>query len=495
MSLCDLDAVTVRGLLGRKAVSATEVVQAAIERIEAIDGAVNALPTRDFERALAAARAADGRIRRGEALGALEGLPIAVKDLEETAGLRTTFGSLLFRDHVPARDHSMVAAIRAAGGIVLAKSNTPEFGAGANTRNLVFGATGNPFDTTRTAAGSSGGSAVALATGMVALATGSDMGGSLRNPAAYCGIVGFRPTPGLVPNEKKLLGWAGLGVLGPMARTVADLRLLLGVIAGDDAADPLATTVPGRRIRHPGAFAAEAADLASLRAAVTPDFGFAPTDRHVRAVFAERCARMAPAFSAFEEATPDCGGSDDCFAVLRGLSFLAGFKDMVARTPELVGPNVRANVAEALRLDAAAVADAMKHQTVLYRRWLAFFERHDVLISPMMTIAPRPWAELYPAEIDGVPTRSYYHWLALAYAVTLVGHPAVTIPCGVDRDGMPFGIQLVGPRGADARLLAIAEALERHLAAEADTARPLPDLARLASAPPIAASPGFLEMG
>jgi amidase len=493
---CDLTAREARALIGRKQLSPVDLVASCIARIEALDHAVNAMVARDFDRARATARAAEQVVMRGEALGALHGLPIGVKDLECTEGLRTTYGSPIFRDFVPDQDDGTVARLRAAGAIVLGKTNTPEFGAGANTRNAVYGATGNPFDPRRSAAGSSGGSAVALATGMVPLATGSDMGGSLRNPAAFCGIVGFRPTAGLVPSETRGLGWSNLSVNGPMARNVADLALMLSAMVSDDARDPLATTIHGRQIRQPADFTPlPAMDLSHLRAAFTPDFGFAPTERVVRAAFAAVTAKVRPMFARAEDATPDCAGADDAFAVLRATNFLAGHAEKVRTRPQDVGPNVRANVAEGARYSAGDVAEAMLAQTALYRRWQDFFSAHDVVITPAITISPRPWSELYPTEIDGVATRSYFHWLALAYAVTLAGHPAVCLPVGRDAAGMPFGLQIVGPRGGDALVLAAAAALEAALAADPATARPLPDLAALRTAGPISAMPGFLGFG
>lgn len=493
---CDLSAVEARALIGEKKLSATELLESCIARIEAVDHAVNAMVARDYDRARAAAKEADAAVARGDALPALHGLPIGVKDLEDVAGLRTTYGSTLFRDHVPEKDQLIVAHTREAGAIVLGKTNTPEWGAGANTRNAVYGATGNPFDPSLSAAGSSGGSGVALACGMVPIATGSDTGGSLRNPAAYNGIVGFRPTPGLVPNEKKPLGWAALGVLGPMARTVPDLCLLLSAMVGDDAGDPLATTVEGRQVRRPEDFAVPGAvDLASLRVALTPDFGFAPTEKHIRAVFAEKTGLFRHVFAQAEDATPDCAGADESFEVLRALSFLAGFHEKVRDTPDQVGPNVRANVEEGLGYSALDVARAMKLQTAMYKRWQGFFANHDVVLAPAVTLSPRPWTELYPAEIDGVPTRTYFHWLALAYAPTLVGHPAISLPVGLDHNGMPFGLQIVGPRGGDAKVLAVAAALERLLAGDPRTARPVPDLAKLKAAAPLRESPGFMGFG
>ena len=394
---------------------------------------------------------------------------------------------------MPDKDERLVAAIRAAGGVILGKTNTPEFGAGANTRNAVYGATGNPFDPQKSAAGSSGGSAVALATGMLPLASGSDTGGSLRNPAAFCGIVGFRPTPGLVANEKRPLGWSALSVSGPMARTVPDLALLLSVMASDDSADPLATTIHGRAVRSPADFfPLPPVDLSRLRVALTPDFGFAPTERHIAQVFAEKTSLFRHVFARADDTTPDCAGADESFAVLRALGFLASHLAKVREHRAKVGPNVVANVEEGLGYSAADVARAATLQTTLYRRWQSFFADYDILLSPAITISPRPWSELYPAEIDGQKTISYFHWLALAYAVTLPGHPALSLPVGLDHAGMPFGLQIIGPRGGDAQVLAFAAALEQMLAGDERTARPVPDLERLAAAPPLSASPGFL---
>jgi amidase len=493
---CDLDAVTARALIGRKQLSPVELTESCIARIEAIDPAVNAMVARDFERARESARLAEQAVTSGADLPPLHGLPLGVKDLEDTKDLVSTYGSTIFRDHVPKQDQRIVAALRQAGAIVLGKTNTPEWGAGANTRNAVYGATGNPFDPMKSAAGSSGGSAVALACGMVPVATGSDTGGSLRNPAAFCGIVGFRPTPGLVPSEKRGQGWSALPVLGPMARNVPDLCLLLASMVSDDARDPLATSIFGQTVRRAEDFARPALiDLSSLRVALTPDFGFAPTEQHIRDVFAEKTGLFRHLFAAAEDATPDCAGADEAFEILRAVAFLDSQLQRVRERPEDVGPNVRANVEEGLRYSAADVARAMSMQTALYRRWQNFFSGFDVILTPSITLSPRPWSELYPAQIDGKPTRTYFHWLALAYAVTLAGHPAISLPVGLDRHGMPFGLQIVGPRGSDAYVLAVAAALEAALAGDARTARPVPDLARLRAAPPIAEAPGFLGFG
>jgi amidase len=490
---CDLTAVEARRLIGQRQLLPSALLESCIARIEAVDHAVNAMVARDYFGARAAAQAADQAVARGEMLGLLHGLPLGVKDLDDAAGLPTTRGSPIFRDTIAAADSRMVAALRAAGAVVLGKTNTPEFGAGANTRNAVHGVTGNPFDPSRSAAGSSGGSAVALATGMVPIATGSDTGGSLRNPASFCGVVGFRPTPGLVPNERRSLGWSPLPVLGPMARTVRDLCLMLAAMVADDARDPLATTVHGQAVRRAEDFARpDSVDLSSLRVALTPDLGFAPVERHIAEVFGEKTGLFRHVFARAEDATPDCAGADEAFEVIRALNFLTDHLDKVRTRPQDVGPNVRANVEEGLRYSAADVARALASQTALYRRWQDFFAEYDVLLTPSITISPRPWRELYPTEIDGRRTRTYFHWLALAYAVTLAGHPAISLPIGVDRAGMPFGLQIVGPRGGDSLTLAIAAALETMLAGDPRTARPVPDLGTLRAAPPLKESPGFL---
>jgi amidase len=490
MELCDLPAVTARVLIGSGALSPVEVLESCIARTLEVDPAVNAMPARDFEGARAAAARAEAAVMAGDPLPALHGLPLGVKDTHAAAGLPFTQGSTIFRDRVPEEDERLVSALRAAGAIVLGKTNTPEFAAGANTRNAVYGATGNPFDPARSAAGSSGGSAAALACGMVPLATGSDMGGSLRNPAAFCGIVGFRPTPGLVPSATRAHGWSILPVDGPMARTVPDLCLLLSAMVSDDARDPLAQPV------EPAAFASPApVDLSSLRVALTTDFGFAVTERVVAQAFTDKTARFRHVFARAEDTAPDCTGADEAFAILRGVSFLANHLERVRTRPEDVGPNVRANVEEALRHSAADVARALTLQTEMYRRWDAFFGQFDVILAPSITISPRPWSELYPAEIDGRVMDSYYQWLALAYAVTLVGSPAVSLPVGLDANGLPFGLQIIGRRGADVAVLAVAAALEQLLAGMPGLQRPVPDLARLRSAPPIASMPGFMGMG
>jgi len=490
-ALCDLSAIEQRRLIGRRAISPVDLLDAHLERIARVNPAVNAVVTVDEPAARAAAKAAEAAVTKGAALPLLHGLPIGIKDLEETKGLRTTYGSPQYADFVPEADCGMVANLRAAGALILGKTNTPEFGAGANTINPVFGPTGNPFDPARSCAGSSGGSAVALATGMVALASGSDLGGSLRNPAAYCGIVGFRPSPGLVPSEKRGLGWYPSSMLGPMARTVPDLAFMLAAMASDDPRDPLSRAVFGRRMVEPGEFhPLPEADPGTLRVAVTADFGFAPTSAAVRALFADRVAKFRSLFGSVTDAHPDMAGADRAFGVLRAEAFLAKHLPVYRSAKHMLGPNVIENVEEGLAYSLADMAEAHTLHTALYRRFGAFFDDVDLIISPAMTVQPTLWTELAPREIDGRKLATYYSWLALPYGVTLSTHPAIVLPCGVDERGLPFGIQIVGPRGGDAMLLAAAAAIEAGLAGIPGCARPVPDLDGLSRTPSIHTLPG-----
>ena len=453
--LCDLDAVELRRLIGVGEVSPVDLVESCIARIEAADPAVNAITAKAYDRARAEARAAEAAVQRGDALGPLHGLPIGVKDLSDTEGLLTAYGSPLFADNVPAADERVVAVLRQAGAIVLAKTNTPEFGAGANTRNEVFGPTLNPFDHELTCAGSSGGSAVALACGMVPLATGSDLAGSLRTPAAYCGIVGFRPTPGLIPTETRGHGWSPLSVDGPMARNVADAALLLSAMVGHDPRDPLSLGVEGEPFR-----ALDTVALGRLTVAFTEDLGFAPVDSRVRRSF--RAARQAlePAVGRSVDFSVDMTGVDEAFATLRAVGFVAGHREKVEATPDKVGPNVTANVAAGLKLGLADVASALTVQTRVVRDADAFLEGVDVVICPVAGHPPFPWKDWYPATIDGAALSSYFHWLALAYGPTMAGLPSVALPFGRDETGLPFGLQIIGRRRRDHAVLSAARAIE-----------------------------------
>ena len=476
---CDLAALERRRLIGTRPVSPVEILASCRRRIERVNPSVNAFVTLDWQRAEGEARAAEQAVRAGDRLGPLHGLPIGIKDLTQTGGMRTTYGSPLYRDFVPEADGRLVRSVREAGAIVVGKTNTPEFGAGANTVNPVFGATGNPFDVEKTCAGSSGGSAVALATGMVPLATGSDMGGSLRNPAAYCGVVGFRPSPGAVPGPApsllRPLGFSPLSVDGPMARTTADTALLFTVMAAYDPRDPL--SFPARPAQ-PGDL--KPVDLASLRVAISEDLGFAHVDDGIRQTFREAIARIEDVFAQVEERDPDMEGADEAFAGTRALSFVATHGDTYRRRKEMLGPNIVANVEQGLQMTLGDAAQAMKLQTAIYRRFLDFMAGYDILICPAMAVPPFPHAQLYVEVINGQRLRSYFHWLALPYGLTLTAHPVVCLPCGRDATGMPFGIQVCGRRHGDLRTLAIAGALESYLQGTAELRRPEPDLDALA---------------
>jgi Asp-tRNA(Asn)/Glu-tRNA(Gln) amidotransferase A subunit family amidase len=477
--LCSLGAVEARRLIGAREISPVELLQACLARVEAINPAINAVTARDDERARAAARRAEAAVLAGEQLPLLHGLPLGVKDLQDTAGLLTTHGSPHYRDHVPARDEATVSRLRAAGAVVFCKTNTPEFGAGANTRNPVWGATGNPFDPRLNAGGSSGGSAAALATGMMPIATGSDTGGSLRIPAAYCGVVGFRPTPGLVPMSGRMFGWSPISVQGPMGRTVADTCLLLAAQAAFETVDPLSSPVNGSDFAPP-----PEVDLASLRCAVSADLGFAPIDDAYRATFERKVHEFGRLFKSCEWATPDFGEADRCFEVIRAVQYLGRFGESYRRDPDSLGPNVRANYEQGAAMSLADFAWAHVEQTRMLRRVLEFFEQYDVLLTPTVPISPFPWTQLYASEMNGQPLRTYFHWLALTYAITLVAHPACSLPCGLDERGMPFGLQVVGAYRRDAFTLGVAAALERAFAARPTLARPVPDLSRLGEPTP-----------
>jgi Asp-tRNA(Asn)/Glu-tRNA(Gln) amidotransferase A subunit family amidase len=475
--LCDRSATDLVQAMARREISPVDLLQSCRKRIDQVNGAVNAIVATCFERAEAEAAAAADALARGRPSLPLQGLPIGIKDLALTEGLVTTYGSPQFTDLVPEADERQVAAVRDAGAIVVGKTNTPEFGAGANTVNPVYGATGNPFDPTRTCAGSSGGSAVALATGMLPLATGSDMGGSLRNPAAFCGIVGFRPSPGAVPSEQRGIGWSPLGVQGPMARNVADVALLFQVMAANDPRDPLSTPID-----LGGLAPLAAVELGRLKVAISTDLGFAPVDHDIREVFRQVAERIAPLFGQATVIDPPLDGADEIFEANRAVEFVARHKDVYDAEPELLGPNIIANVEQGLLMSLTDVARAMAAHTRLYRRFVAFMGDYDALICPAMAVTPVLHGVPYPTEINGEPLRTYFHWLALAYGLTLTAHPVVCLPAGRDHIGMPFGIQLCGRRGQDREILKIAQALEQELQQIEPLQRPVPDLQALTRA-------------
>ncbi len=476
--LCDLEAVELRRLIGGKEISPVELLESCIGRIEAVDGAVNAMVTCCFDRARDEAEAAEASVMQGEPLGLLHGLPIGIKDLEATAGVRTTFGSKLYADYVPDTDQVSIANTRAEGAIIIGKTNTPEFGAGANTRNLVFGATGNPFDPVKTCAGSSGGSAVALATGMTPLASGSDYGGSLRTPAAFCGVVGYRPSPGVVPAEGRPVGLSPFSVLGPMARTVKDAALLLAAQTSADRRDPFSSGL------DPSLFdPLTPADLSSVRVAISTDLGGAPLSNANREIFRARTQTFRHVFAEAEERDPDFADVHECFEVLRGVNFVAAHGQRVRDRRDDLSPNVVDNVDRGLAYSLEDVARAHLQQTRIARDWLGLFDDVDVVICPGASVTPFAHADWSVTEIDGVEMPTYMRWLALTYMPTMATACGAVLPCGVDGKGMPFGIQVLGPPGADRFVLEVACALESVLAADPATARPIPDLAKLAASP------------
>ncbi len=474
VTLVALSAVEQRRLIGRKAVSPVELLQACIARIEALNPGVNALAATDFDRALAQARQAEDQVLRGEPLGLLHGLPLGVKDLQDTAGLLTTYGNIGLRGHVPAADIGLVARLKAAGAIVTAKTNVPDMGAGANTRNPVWGATGNPFNPLLNAGGSSGGSAAALVCDMLPLCTGSDTGGSLRIPAALCGVVGLRPSPSMVANTARPLGWSALSVLGPMGRDVADTALLMAASVGFDGRDPLSADIPASRFTT-----LPEVDLSRLRVGYTEDFGLCAVDAGVRAAFRQRIDALRPLVGSCEPWQPQPVDADRTFDVLRAEAFLAAFGDTHRRAPETLGPNVRANVELAARISLADRAEAHLAQTRLARDFHAAFGRFDLLLSPVTPVSPFPWTTLYATQVDGQAMATYYQWLALTYVVTLATNPALSLPCGTDAAGMPLGLQLIGPLNGDAALLGAARAIEQAWAGDPTLARPRPDTDRL----------------
>ncbi|TDN61652.1 amidase family protein [Paraburkholderia sp. BL10I2N1] len=478
-NLVSRSAVDLRRMIGAKEISPVELLDACIERIETINPAVNAVTATCYPQAREAAKAAERQVLKGEPLGLLHGLPLGVKDLEDTAGLLTTYGSPMSRGNVPAHDVVLVERLRAAGAILVAKTNVPELGAGANTRNAVWGATGNPFNPELNAGGSSGGSAAALACDMLPVCTGSDTGGSLRIPASKCGVVGFRPSAGLVPNSRRLLGWTPIPVVGPMGRTVAETALQLAATAGLSSGDPLSYEV------DPLAFAMPAPlDLSSLRVGWTEDFGSCDVDDAIRAVFRSRIDAIAPMVRTCEGVAFDLGDVHRCFDVIRAESFVAGLRDAYSRDPGALGPNTRANYEMGAKMSLADSAWAQAEQTRIFKRFQAAFDRYDVILSPTTPVSPFPWQQLYAAQINGREQENYYRWLALTYVVTLTTHPALSLPCGVDHAGMPFGLQIVGPYRGDRKTLAVALAFEQAFDASPALRRPCPDLSKLAQPTP-----------
>jgi amidase len=458
--LCAFDAVTLAGMLRSRAVSAREVLAAHIERVEAVDATVNAVVTRCFDRALTAAAAADDAVVGGGPLGLLHGLPVAHKDLADTAGVRTTYGSPLFAEHVPDRDALVVRRMSRAGAISLGKTNTPEFGAGSHTVNQVFGATRNPFDLSRTPGGSSGGAAAALAARMICLADGSDLGGSLRNPASFCNVVGLRPSPGRVPAWPFSDPADPLGVEGPMARTVADAALLLAVLAGPDRRVPMALDAAPPALADPGQIASLLArDISGVRVAWSDDLGL-PVEPAVRAVLARSRQVLIDLGCEVIDAAPDLSGADDVFRTFRAFRYATFFGQLLRDHPEQLGPNVTWNVERGLELTVADLSRATAARAALAEQVSAFFDTVDVLACPVTQVVPFDITLDWVHDIDGVAQHTYLDWMASAYLISATGLPAISVPAGFTPDGLPVGLQLVGDRRADWSLLSMARAFE-----------------------------------
>ena len=479
MEMLALSAVELRQRIGAKEISPVELLEASIRRIIALNPATNAITGADVAEARRVARLAEQAVLRGDELGLLHGLPTGIKDLHETGGLLTTYGSPLHAEDVPEYDCAMVANVRAEGAVILCKTNVPEFGAGANSRNPVWGATGNPFNPVLNPGGSSGGSAVALATDMLPVCTGSDTGGSLRIPAAMCGIVGFRPSPGVVPMDKRPHGWTPISVLGPMGRTVADTRLLFSAQSGMDDREPL-----GFPLDRGAILAARPADLGTLRVAWTEDFGQAPVGQEIRSAMRAKMAAMSHLFARCDRIAVELGEPDRCFDVVRAQGFVARYQQAYEQDPGSLGPNIRANFEIGAKMTLADAAWANGEQTRMFRRFQTLFRDYDLILSPTVPVTPFPWTQLYLDELEGVRLRNYYHWLALTYYVTLVTNPAISLPCGTDPMGMPFGMQVIGRFRGDLPLLDAAQSMEAAWSRIPGLRRPVPDLEGLATPRP-----------
>jgi amidase len=437
-------------------ISARELMDLHLARIAERNPELNAIVSLDEERARAGALAADEVLASGADVGPLHGLPFAFKDTHAVAGWRTTYGSPLRADHVPEADELIVERVRRAGVVVIGKTNVPEFAAGSHTFNTVFGLTRNPVDPTRSAGGSSGGAACALASGMVPLADGSDMGGSLRNPASFCGVVGLRPSLGRVPEWPLYNQWETTSVGGPMARNVGDLALLLSVMAGPDPRAPQALGDPGTTFAPP-----LSGSLAGLRVALSVDLGGAfEVDDDVAAVVEGTAPLFAAAGATVAQAHPDLTEADDTFRTLRAWHLQAKLGPLLAEHPTSFKKSLADNIALGATLSGADVARAYTQRTTLSDRMRDFFTSYDVLVLPVSQVPPFPADQEYPTAINDRPMDTYLDWMRAAYLITVTGCPAISVPAGTTPSGLPVGIQIVAPHGRDRFLLEIAAAFE-----------------------------------
>ncbi len=450
--LCDLSAVDLASRIRRKDVSARDVMAAHLARIDRVNPKVNAIVTLLADRAMADAARADEQAARGGTLGVLHGLPVAHKDLVDTAGIRTTRGSLFYKDNVPTRDAPIVTRIKAAGAITCGKTNTPELGAGSQTFNQVFGATRNPYDLTKTCGGSSGGAAVSLACGMLPIADGSDTGGSLRNPAAFCNVVGFRPSPGRVPTEG---GWNPLSVSGPMARSVADVALFLSAIAVPDARSPLTLSEDPARFR-----AGLDRTFKGVRVAWWKGLGGIPFEPEIRAVVDGNRRVFADLGCVIEEAEPDFTGVDQAFPALRFAANHPRNSALLRERPEWVKDTLKYEAAEAERMSGADLGRATARQSLMFEQSRQFFERYDYFVLPVTQVSPFDVNTAYPTQVAGTPMPTYLDWMRSCWYVTFMTNPAISVPAGFTAAGLPVGIQIVGRHRDDWSVLQLAHAFE-----------------------------------
>ena len=454
--LCFAQATELVQRIRTKDLSCEEVMQAHLEQIARINPAVNAIVTLLPEQAIAQAQAADAAIARGAWLGPLHGLPIAHKDLVPTKGIRTTYGSPIYKNHVPDQDALLVQRLKQAGAITIGKTNTPEFGAGAQTFNEVFGETLNPYDLTKTCGGSSGGAAVALACGMLPIADGSDTGGSLRIPAAFCNVVGFRTSPGRVPVWPSDIGWWTISVQGPMARTVADTALMLSAIAGPDARQPIALGEPGERFRAP-----LHREFKGVRVAWSANCGGLPMDTRVVAVLEAQRTVFENLGCIVEEACPDFTDAEEIFLVWRAWRMALRFGDMLKTHRHMMKDTLIWNIEAGLKLTGPQIGQAEAKRTQLYHRLREFMERYTFFLCPVTQVPPFDVKERWVREISGVPMQNYIDWLRSAWYITITGHPCIAVPGGFTDDDLPVGLQIVGRHQDDFGVLQLAHAFEQ----------------------------------
>ncbi|MBI1398182.1 MAG: amidase [Betaproteobacteria bacterium] len=454
--LCHLSAVSLAARIRGREVSCLEVLRAHLARIERADVAINAVVTRTFEQAEADARALDARLAKGESIGPLGGLPVAHKDLTLTRGVRTTFGSPIFQDFVPDVDALLVERLKAAGAVSVVKTNTPEFGAGSQTFNRVFGATRNPWDTSRTCGGSSGGAAAALAAGMVPIADGTDLGGSLRNPASFCNVVGFRGSPGRVPVWPTQNGWFPLGIAGPMARTVADASLMLSVMAGSDARTPIALDESGDVFARP-----LERDFGGVRVAWSPTLGGLPVEREVLSVLERAVGTFSDLGCVVEAADPDLRDAAEVFEVLRAWYFESVYGNLLATRRHELKQTVIWNIEEGVKLSGHDVGRAEVMRTELFHRMRKFFDRYDFLVCPVVQVLPFPVDIEYPMEIEGTRLGSYIEWMRSCCLISATSLPALSVPAGFSSGGLPVGLQIVGRFRDDRGVLQLGHAFEQ----------------------------------